>query len=235
MKACVAMLTPYRTDHYPQAIETHGRKRTRTNVVRSGGRIDASALVGVVAGWLFNYNTVEQMLLASAIVVCLLCIMFVAAATPGAGTGSSASWTSGIAALTINIIAITIVYWATVVLTDIYFLWADAQSRAAVTRARAAGSKKLAGTTSSRASHSSRRRVVAEIGAVDTAINPLFVTGAASGSSGADNKNALAEALRSSTAPPPPELWAMMRGSFMGLLTQVRVRHCIFAFSVELV
>lgn len=190
------------------------------------GRIDASALVGVVAGWLFNYNTVEQLLLASAMFVALLLIMFIAA--NGADAGIANQWSSGLADFAIAVVAITIVYWFVVVCTDIFFMWNDAVSRAAVARSRAAGGKKAG---SSRRGSASRRSVV--IGPVDTSVNPLFITGQAGGGgaagtasaiAGGGNK-ALADALTASTQPPPPELWAMFRGSFLGLLTQVRARH----------
>lgn len=58
------------------AIQSRGRKRTRHNVMTPSGKIDVKALLGVLATSLFNYNTVEQTLLASAIVVALVSANF---------------------------------------------------------------------------------------------------------------------------------------------------------------
>ena len=58
------------------AIESRGKKRTRHNLMTAEGKVDAKALLGILTNKLFNYNSVEQILLASAIVICLLGILF---------------------------------------------------------------------------------------------------------------------------------------------------------------
>ena len=51
-------------------VESRGRKKTRKNLMNFDGDIDRSALLGVLTGWLFNYNTIEQVMLFAAVIVC---------------------------------------------------------------------------------------------------------------------------------------------------------------------
>ena len=53
-------------------VETRGRKRMRRNLLTPDGRVDRSALLGVLASWVFNYNTIEAVMLFSAVIVCLM-------------------------------------------------------------------------------------------------------------------------------------------------------------------
>ena len=57
-------------------IESRGRKRVYRNVVSASGRLNSKAVLGLLASWAFNYNSVEQVCLASSILVCLLGIMY---------------------------------------------------------------------------------------------------------------------------------------------------------------
>ncbi len=66
------------------SIETRGRKKARKNLLSFDGSVDRSALLGVLTTWLFNYNTIEQVMIFAAVVVCLMGIMYQA----NAGTTS---------------------------------------------------------------------------------------------------------------------------------------------------
>ncbi len=41
-------------------IESRGRKKVRKNLLNFEGKVDRSAVLGLLTGWLFNYNTIEQ-------------------------------------------------------------------------------------------------------------------------------------------------------------------------------
>ena len=54
------------------AIESRGRKRVHKNLLNYQGKVDRSAVLGVLSGWLFDYNFVEATLLFGACVVCIM-------------------------------------------------------------------------------------------------------------------------------------------------------------------
>jgi hypothetical protein len=41
-------------------VESRGRKRTRRNLMTPEGKVDRSAVLGILGNWLFNYNTVVR-------------------------------------------------------------------------------------------------------------------------------------------------------------------------------
>jgi hypothetical protein len=41
-------------------VEARGKKRVRKNLLNFEGKVDRSAVLGLLTGWLFNYNTIEQ-------------------------------------------------------------------------------------------------------------------------------------------------------------------------------
>ena len=43
-------------------IEERGRKRAHINLLNYQGRIDRKALLGLLTSWVFNYNTVSNIL-----------------------------------------------------------------------------------------------------------------------------------------------------------------------------
>jgi hypothetical protein len=53
---CLSLLYHLRTT----GIEARGRRRTHKNLLTYEGKIDRTAILGVLASWVFNYNTVRQ-------------------------------------------------------------------------------------------------------------------------------------------------------------------------------
>jgi hypothetical protein len=53
-----------------------GRKKVRRDQLVVDGRIDAKAVLGLLGNWLFNYNTVEAIMLFSTVVVCVMALMY---------------------------------------------------------------------------------------------------------------------------------------------------------------
>jgi len=49
-------------------VSARGRKRVHKNLLTFEGKVDRSAVLGVMAGWLFNYNTVEAVMSFAAVV-----------------------------------------------------------------------------------------------------------------------------------------------------------------------
>ena len=48
------------------SVESRGRKRTRRNLMTPEGKVDRHALLGILGSWLFNYNTIESVMLFAA-------------------------------------------------------------------------------------------------------------------------------------------------------------------------
>ena len=76
------------------SIETRGRKKVRRNLLNFEGKVDRTAALGLLTSWLFNYNTIEQIMLFAAVIVCLMGIMYQANTSssfyPGALDGVTA-------------------------------------------------------------------------------------------------------------------------------------------------
>ena len=58
-------------------IAAQGKKRVTKNLLSVQGKVDRKALMGLLGGWLMNYNTVEAVMLFSTVIVCVMALMFV--------------------------------------------------------------------------------------------------------------------------------------------------------------
>jgi hypothetical protein len=112
-------------------VEARGKKRVRKNLLNFEGKVDRSAVLGLLTGWLFNYNTIEQLMLFAAVIVCLMGIMYQANTTtsfyPGALDGVTA-------VVMIDIIA-AIIYYFTVLFAEIAILYNEDNNRKRLERA----------------------------------------------------------------------------------------------------
>jgi hypothetical protein len=97
-------------------IEFKGRKRARSNnIIVKDGQINKQAVFRATADWIFNYNTVEAVMLFCGIIVSLLGLMY---ESQSAQTSPSAR--DAIAGLVIFIIASSIIYLASVFGIEVY-------------------------------------------------------------------------------------------------------------------
>jgi hypothetical protein len=67
------------------AITSQGRKAGTRSLLNAEGKIDRNALLGVLRGWLFNYNTVEAVMLFATVVVCAMALMYQVRGEGGGG------------------------------------------------------------------------------------------------------------------------------------------------------
>ena len=196
-------------------IESRSRKRAHRNVLSPEGKIDAGALLGVLGGWLFNYNTVEQLLLFAAIIVCLMGIMY--DTSRATGSAYHARSRDAITSVVLAVVISAILYFVTVVVTEIWVLWSEEDTRKKIARLRARGSSKsldfdkelkhAKNKMASSAKHLAKKDA-AVVGATDTEFNPLFInSGGAAGEDGVPPAS-LGDAISASSKPPPPELWS---------------------------
>ena len=198
-------------------IETRGRKKARKNLLTFDGKVDRGAVLGLLTSWLFNYNTIEQLMLFAAVIVCLMGIMYQANSSSSFYPGAL----DGVTAVVMIDIIVAIVYYFTMLFSEIAILYNEDSNRKRLERAAKERGMKDGGPRSPGALKSPRDapgdRLVdpasGEIntGFLETATNPLFLgvesSAAGFGESGAD-------AVFSARAPPPPELWPVIQAEW---------------------
>jgi hypothetical protein len=199
-----------------KSVESRGRKKVHRNVMNAGGTINASALLGVLRGWLFAYNTVEEILLFSAGTVALMGIMY-ASLTPASAnyqaSKDSVTW------VIVGAIILTIVYFFTVLITETYMMYTESTrkvlqeklARNARKSSGGLGKKGAAGESEEQARNreaaNARGMGEVNIGTVDASFNPMF-DGASQSTAG------LREVVATTPGLPAPDLWRIFRTGF---------------------
>jgi len=192
-------------------IESRGKKKVRKNLLSFDGTVDRSAILGVLTGWFFNYNTIEQIMIFCAVIVCLMGIMYQANTSsvfyPGA--------LDGVTAVVMITIIFAIVYYIVVVVTEMVILYNEDHNRKVAER-----TKTRKGDDKMKKSQQSGRLVNEDgeinTGRMDAMMNPLFLNTDSpnkSGSGGGGNAGAIAQM----NAPPPVELWQVFRQEYMDM------------------
>jgi len=193
-------------------IESRGKKKVRKNLLSFDGTVDRSAILGVLTGWFFNYNTIEQIMIFCGVIVCLMGIMYQANTTsvfyPGA--------LDGVTAVVMITIIFAIFYYFTVVITEMVILYNEDHNRKIAERTKSRkGIEKV-----KKSSHHSGRLVSADgeinTGRMDAMVNPLFLSQSensfpSNGGTGSDSGSAIAQM----SSPPPIELWDVFRQEYL--------------------
>jgi hypothetical protein len=197
------------------------------------GRFQAAALFGWVGQWLFDYNVVEAILLFSAVLVCLMGIMF-SALKNGA---QYADMYAGLTWAVLVLIVVTIIYFTTVVVIEI---WQQCQHRK---RARIDAVNKKAGNIWERAGTSDRAAAkqkanflgMSEIraggmpgrGQLDSLsnvpesnVNPMLLH-SMDGEDGEDFSNLDLKTIAESSTPPSAAMWEVLRKRILLLIEQL--------------
>jgi hypothetical protein len=196
-------------------VEARGKRAARKNLLNFEGKVDRSAVLGLLTSWLFNYNTVEQLMLFAAVIVCLMGIMYQANASssfyPGALDGVTA-------VVMIDIIA-AIVYYFTVLFSEVAILYNEDNKRKQL--ARAAKSKEGSGAKQGENASAPRKlgRLVGDdgelqLGLTETETNPLFL-GANAKRDDLDVKAVLAREVLDDA------FWAAFRANFDSLSSRL--------------
>ena len=230
-------------------IETRGRKRTkivgfsregldalRTLAMRPG---QVAALAGRA---MYNLNNVESTLIAAAMCVSVLGVLFTTAAASGDSAASSfyAASRQGVLGVELAIIIGASLYWLVVLCADVYGLALAARARklaiAQLAGRRGSSSSKLAGVAdASSPSGSSRRLIVGPKGsallgsgpasvsdvAESTAFNPLFISANGSGvSSSAAAEGLSLDVVKSMERVPDEMVWRAIRDRYVAAMGQ---------------
>jgi hypothetical protein len=224
-------------------IAERGRKRSRP-VSLGGVAADLAALksltVGQVLhatfGYLVDANTVESVLLAAAMLLCVFGILFAATAnTIGAGASSFyAGSRDGVLALSLAVIILSILYWIFVVVVDIYTnvterSRARALARAASKKHITVGAAGAAGKQGSKRglerpvsglSGADAAAVLQKLEATDSSVNPLFISADGAGSAGIVLPPGPIdpEVLAHMARPPDAGTWTAVRDAYLAAL-----------------
>jgi hypothetical protein len=191
-------------------IESRGKKKVRKNLLSFDGTVDRSAILGVLTGWFFNYNTIEQIMIFCAVIVCLMGIMYQANTSsvfyPGA--------LDGVTAVVMITIIFAIVYYITVVVTEMVILYNEDHNRKIAER-----TKTRKGDEKSKKSQQSGRLVNEDgeinTGRMDAMMNPLFLNQNDNSSKGSNGGSG--GAIAQMNTPPPVELWQVFRQEYLDM------------------
>jgi hypothetical protein len=201
-----------------QKIEARGKKRVYRNVLTKSGKVDYGALIGVLGTWMFNYNTLEAVMIASAVLVSLMGIMYDSSASSIYRSGKD-----GITAVIILNVALTIIYYFSVVITEITILASEDSRRKALAKQRT----KKAGDAAEKSPKARASTPGApglpepefNVGKMDSQMNPMFLQQDAQSS---QNLFAgAADAIVNSRTPPTPDLWLVFQTTFLDMQQQV--------------
>jgi hypothetical protein len=202
------------------AVESQGRKRTLRPILSSSGAVDASAAFSAFRSWLMNYNTVEAVMLFAAVLVCLFCLLFITTLGPESAYTDSQQ---AISNLLLTTIILAIIYFVSVVVTEIYIMTEESKRQSLKKgAARRAQAKGIAGAGAA------RKRVINEsdltAGGVDAQMNPMLIKdGAVNIGKRKDGEfltpelEALVEGLLSQHERPPQEIWTVFQATFSQL------------------
>jgi hypothetical protein len=217
-------------------VEARGRKKVHRNVMTPDGKVDRSAVLGMLSSWLFNYNTTEALLLFACVIVALMGLMFAALPEKDNSKATNDS-RDAITSVALATIVLGVLYFFFVVIGEIYILYTEAERTKAAERRAAALRKKGDYTKGDKAGRSSdtRRKDMAAAasmmsagemlqmaGPVEASLNPLFMDGGGQSAAGVQ------EAIMAQTDVPSQELWRLFQASFMGVQEEIaRAAHSV--------
>jgi hypothetical protein len=193
-----------------KGIESRGRKKMHRNGTLSlTSSLSGTQLLGILQGWLFGYNTVEEILLFSAGTVALMGIMYASLAASSSNfdaSRDSVTW------VIVGAIILTIIYFFTVVFTEVFMLYTE-DSRRKVQEKLAKnrrGSKKASSDddtkSKDRAALADATLGEANVGTIDTSFNPMF--------EGSSTTEGLREAVAATSDVPTVDLWRVFRQGY---------------------
>ena len=204
-------------------VEARGRKNTRRNILAAGGAVDLSAVMGILTSWLFDYNTVEAVLLFSAVIVALMGLMFASQDMP-AYAGYYAQSTDAITAVTLAVIILSIIYFVFVITTEIIVLYNESARRRQLEKAARSGKRPLSDGSRRKADMAAAIASGLDpaaasrtfIGPVDSVMSPLFLADKEGrGAAG------VIESIMAAEGVPSPDLWRLFQASYGALQEEI--------------
>jgi len=199
-----------------RVIEARGRKKVRRNLMKADGKVDGRAVLGLLQSWLFNYNTVEEILLFSAGVVAIMGIMYASLNTNSTtfnDARDSVTW------VIVGAIILTIIYFFTVLFTEVYILYTEEARRRQMERRSVTkrGKDVDEGTKADKEAIASAGRAAGgevNIGTVQSSFNPMF--------EGSQSTAGLREAVATQGTIPSVQLWTLFRQGYRDMQDELK-------------
>jgi len=202
-------------------IESRGKKKVRKNLLNFEGTVDRSAVLGILTSWLFNYNTVEEIMLFAAVIVCLMGIMYQANELSSYYPESKDSVT----AVVLAVIILAIIYFVTVLVTEMVILYNESNRVKQLTKSSAR--KPVKGASDDDKQRRGQGRLVDDTGDIntgklDTQMNPLFMNAGGNASLSSGGGNGVNDAILAQKTSPPQELWILFQQGYMDMQAQLQ-------------
>jgi hypothetical protein len=194
-------------------VQAQGRKRTYANTFNGAQKISMGSLAGALVKFLFDYNTVEALLLASALLVALAGVMFGATDS----TKNSSFYRDsreGVMSAILIVVALSIIYWLTVVVVEVYVMLMEQQAASARTKSSGGKGKgkNLEGEGEGEGSAHAGARNSAALGPVETLTNPMFMN--KEGKAAGNVSGLSVDAIREMELPEGP-VWMAVREAYV--------------------
>jgi len=225
-------------------IQARGKRQSRTQSIQNKRALSVSAIAGTISSFLFDYNVVESILLASALLVSLAGIMF------GATVGSQGSSfyqqsRDGVMGAIIAVIALSIIYWLTVVAVEIITLSMEQRNRERIELKLGARSnsknspasknlsKVIIGNNNNSSNGLSNEGNSINMGVIESENNPLFFVKNTDTNNDSNDDSMLnntntnnissmdIDAIRNLTNVSSPTVWNFIQSGFLDLADQV--------------
>ena len=214
------------------SIETRGKKRVRRNLLNFEGKVDRSAVLGILTGWLFNYNTIEQLMLFAAVIVCLMGIMYQANTTSTFYPGAL----DGVTAVVMITIISAIIYYVTVLVTEMVILYNEsARTKQLQLAARNKGGDGLSKGGKGAAGPRGQGRLVdnegeLNVGQVEAQTNPLFTSGGGGGGGGMGGAmmgamGGSADLISQTQGVPTLDLWTLFNFEYLEMQRALEAKN----------
>jgi hypothetical protein len=195
-----------------KSIQSQSRKKAVKNIMTRDGRIDKYALVSNVALWVFNFNTVEAVLLFCSVIVSLMGIMYQTQDIYDT-TGKDA-----ITSVVITLVGFSIIYLFSVLVAEIWIAFKNSTENK--------NNKKNLNRMVSR-----RKNIVPTLEMVTitkSEMNPMLV----------NKKNVegdeLDKVIQEQTETPPLEIWLAFRDAYINQGKQIKdLNNTISEFKVS--
>jgi hypothetical protein len=194
------------------------------------GAIDTTALLGVLTNWLFNYNTVEAVMLFGAVIVNLMGVMYSAQKSAGSYYTEARD---AVTTVVLIVIIGCILYFVTVVVVEITTLSNASNASKARSVARA-GASSSAANKAKEAEDGEKKKLrnkdaagadmemTFDTGKLDMAVNPLMMTQGRDSAAALTSSSASAlDSIMTFKNPPPKDLWKVFAASYVQLTAQV--------------
>ncbi|RYE83574.1 MAG: hypothetical protein EOO65_03700 [Methanosarcinales archaeon] len=195
------------------AVDALARKSGKVNSLL-GSIAKAKPIRSYIVELLINYNTVESVLLCSAVMVCLMGSMYIAVSP---SDSYYASTRDGITVFLLIIIPLSVAYYVAALLVDLSLQFTSRREKEAKARIKSRGrSKNVAEHSRSKEGADILRDDAPVENSSDTGLNPMFLN------TDVTFGNEIVGALTEQVFPPDQMLWLVYRSQYVNTMKALK-------------